>query len=595
MNKELEKIINTYEINELKNDLQSATTVDNIFIGVLGEFSSGKSSMLNSILGKKILPAMDKATTKSITYLKSNVNQDDEIKYFEIKEDDTEGEISLIDFQDIAKGYRKGETVVSVKSNEFLNNGYVFIDTPGVSSLDQTDIDITYGLLPKLDGILICIDSNTGSLNASLRSFLESPEIELIKEKILFVLTKSDQKTDESMIKISEGFKKDINHYLKVDDMDNRLVSFSSQDVLENGNKACVDKLLHLFDISINARRKQMQDLRLKKQEERLKLKIKDALKDLKNKLSFDDSQFKSERIKLEFDIESLNAQKSELKKKLAKFEDKLFDEIKEINKSVSSKIVLECANVTPDEANLSVLYNQYIKQATTLIGESVARFFKDYNFIDSNSLNIDFSELSSSVNAIIKKKELLTGLATAIAIAAATGGASVAANAAETTAGAATKQAGQVAIKAVAAETIVLNTGKEVGSATLTTIAENVVKEGLKESLKQTLKSKLISGLATVLQGAKEINPIEHLGAFLAKKTIALSLDVKLTEMGRKICTKTLESIEDQIEDVFIGIDERLKIHENNLDVAFEKKKQGKSEVESLKSNIESELIKLS
>ena len=74
--------------------------------------------------------------------------------------------------------------------------------------------------------------------------------IELIKEKILFVLTKSDQKTDESMIKISEGFKKDINHYLKVDDIDNRLVSFSSQDVLENRNKASVENLLNLFDIS---------------------------------------------------------------------------------------------------------------------------------------------------------------------------------------------------------------------------------------------------------------------------------------------------------------------------------------------------------
>jgi GTPase Era involved in 16S rRNA processing len=582
MNKELERIINTYEINELKNDLESAETVDNIFIGVLGEFSSGKSSMLNSILGKKVLPAMDKPTTKSITYIKSNVNQDDEIEYFEVKEDDTEEKISLIDFQDIAKGSRKGETVVSVKSNEFLNNGYVFIDTPGVSSLDQTDIDITYGLLPKLDGILICIDCNTGSLNASLKSFLESPEIELIKTKIVFLLTKSDQKTDESMAKIIEGFKKDINHYLKVDDMDNRIVSFSSQDVLQNGNKVSVDNLLHLFGNSINERRKQMQDLRLKKQEESLKLKIKDALKDLKNKLSFDESQFKSERTKLEADIESLHTQKSELKKKLAKFEDKLFDEIKEINKSVSSKIVLECANVTPDEAKLSVLYNQYIEQATSLIGESVARFFKDYNFVDSKSLNIDFSELSSSVNAIIKTKDQLTGLVTAIAIAAATAGTSAAANAAETAAGSAAKEAGQAAVKNVATKTIAVNTAKEVG------------KTVVKQSLKQSLKTKLISGLAIALQGAKEINPIEHLGAFLANKTIAASLDVKLNEIGRKICNKTLESIEVQIEDVFNGIDERLKIHENNLDVAFEKKKQGKSEVENLKSNIDIELINL-
>lgn len=577
MNKELERIINTYEINQLKNDLQLAETVDNIYIGVLGEFSSGKSSMLNSILGKKILPAMDKATTKSITYLKADVNQKNEIEYFEIKEDDSEEKISLIEYQDIAKGNRSGEAMVSVKSNDFLNKGYVFVDTPGVSSLDQTDIDITYGLLPKLDGVLICIDCNTGSLNASLKSFLESPEIELIKDKILFVLTKSDQKTLASINKIIDGFKNDINNYLKVDDMDKRIVSFSSQEVLEAGNSAGIENLLNLFDISINSRKKQMINLRLKKQEEVLKAKIKDALKDLKSKLSFDDSQFKIERVKLESDIESLSAQKSELKKKLAKFEDILFDDIKFINESFSSKIKNECSNVTPNENVLNDLYSQYTQQVSNIVSLSVERFFKDYNFVEPNSLNIDFSELSSTVNSIIKKKEVITGIVTSVAIATATGGTSLAANAAETGGAMAAKEIGQMA-------------GKEV----LTQELKAVAKFGVKSALKQGAKSQILSFISNISNGVKEINPIEHLGAFLAKRQIGSSLDVRLPEMGRKICNQTLISIESQIETAFSEIDGKLKIHENNLDLAFEKMKKGKSEVDYLKRNIENELIKL-
>jgi hypothetical protein len=49
------------------------------------------------------------------------------MEYFEINDDDTEERISLIDFQDIAKGYRKEKQEVSVRSNEFLNNGYVLL------------------------------------------------------------------------------------------------------------------------------------------------------------------------------------------------------------------------------------------------------------------------------------------------------------------------------------------------------------------------------------------------------------------------------------------------------------------------------------
>jgi len=573
MNKELQRIINLYEINELKNDLQSAEIVENIFIGVLGEFSSGKSSLLNSILGKKLLPAMDKPTTKSVTYLKADVNQENEIEYFEIKEDDSEERISLLEYQDIAKGNRSGEAIVSVNSNDFLNKGYVFIDTPGISSLDQSDIDITYGLLPKLDGVLICIDCNTGSLNSSLKSFLERPEIELIKDKILFVLTRSDQKTAESMNKIIDGFKNDINHYLKVSDMDNRIIPFSSKEVLDDGNSNAIESLFNLFDISINSRKKEMINFRLKKQEEALKSKIINALKDLKNKLSFDDSQFKIERVKLESDIESLNVQKSDLKKKLAKFEEILFDEIKSTNQNFNSKIQFECSNVTPNEEILNKLYSTYTQQINNIISASVERFFKEHTIVEPNSVNIDVSELSSTVNSIIKKKEMITGIATSLTIALATGGVTLAANTVET----------------VGAETLQL-----AGKTVTETVTKEAAKNGVKTILKQGAKKMALDFLMGLAEKAKEANPIEHVGALLAKRQIGSNLDVSLSELGRKICNQTLISIESQIETVFIEIGVKLKIHNNNLALAFENKKKGKSEVENLKSKIEEELIRL-
>ena len=39
MNSELQRIIETYDFSTLKDELEKSKTVENIYIGVLGEFS----------------------------------------------------------------------------------------------------------------------------------------------------------------------------------------------------------------------------------------------------------------------------------------------------------------------------------------------------------------------------------------------------------------------------------------------------------------------------------------------------------------------------------------------------------------------------
>ncbi len=579
MNSELQRIIETYDFSTLKDELEKSKTVENIYIGVLGEFSSGKSSLLNSILHKKILPAMDKPTTKSITYIKSDESQETEVEYFEILQDETEQKISIIEFQDIAKGNTAGESIVSVKKNDFLSKGYVFVDTPGVSSFDKMDIDITYGMLPKLDGVLICIDCNTGTLNASLKAFLESPEIIAIKDKILFVLTKSDSKINEQSIdKIITGFKEDISKYLHIDDIENRIISFSANDFLENNDSRSNDKLLNLFDVSINARRQHMISQRLKSQEEILQNKILEALKDLKEKLNFDDSQFKEERLKLEDEIEILKKEKSNISKKISKFEDLLYEEVKLIGVNFTALIKAECSAVSPDLGTLSEIYSQYTANVNDMIETSVERFFKNYEGIKTTNIQADFSNLNSSINLIVKSKNVITTLTTAGILALVTGGTSVAANAAEATVATSAGLGGQAASKVVANETAKI-AAKEVGKA--------VVKNGL--------KANLLKGVAFLNNTVKEINPIEHIGSYLANLKIKSKTDLEISQIGRKIATSTIDSIKDKIDIIFEDIEEKIKLSDNNLNTAFEKLKKGKDDVENTKRKIQTEIIKLS
>lgn len=604
MNLELKTIIDTYEFDALKSEFETAQTVENVYIGVLGEFSSGKSSLLNSILHKKILPAMDKPTTKSITYIKSDNDQESEVEYFEILKDDSEERISLIEFQDIAKGNRAGESLVSVKSNDFLNKGYIFIDTPGVSSYDQMDIDITYGLLPKLDGVLVCIDCNTGTLNSSLQNFLQRPEINLIKDKILFALTKSDNKTTESINKIIDGFKIDILKYLNISDIDKRIISFTANDIFDKQDNNSNEKLLNLFDVSINSRRNHMISQRLKLQEANLKNKVIDALKDLKTKLSYDDSQFKVERIKLEDDIETLNLQKNNIKKKLTKFKDSLFDEIKSIGDNCITCINDECSKVTPDQEILSTYYYQYTSDINEVIINSVVRNFKEYNIVEPKKINSEFGKLTMNINSILKSKETITGLANLAVIAAAVvvAAPAIAATATATAAGTAAAGAASTAtvVGAEIASTVVTTVAVKTSTkAALTKIAieggKKFITEQGQQIVKEVIDPNSKSTAGNVMDTIKQYNPLEHIGAYFSKVKIQSKTTLEIKAIGEKIINNTINTIGDQIDLLFNEIEDKVKINENNLSVAFGNLKKGKNEVEKTKQNIQNEIFKLS
>lgn len=555
---EIKRIISDYKLDFLSQDVEGTATVNNLYIGILGEFSSGKSSLLNSILGKKILPAMDKATTKSLSYVQSDINQEEEVEYFQITENSELEKISLLDYQDIAKGLSAGEALVSLKDNNFLNNGYIFIDTPGVSSLDQTDADITYGLLPKLDGIVICIDSNTGSLNSSLKAFLENPEINSIKEKIIFVLTKSDQKSDESMKKIISGFKNDLQQYINVDDLENRILPFSSTNIIEKGDSQELEKLLNLFEITIHSKKRQMIERRQKKQEQKLAVKLIDSLEDLKKNLSYNDEKFQEEQAKSNHDEEKLHNEKKSIKKKFESFEDYIREEIKAVNNKYLTQISFECMKVTPDDEQLNLIFQEYNNKVVALFENSIQKFFQSENIIPDKTLDIDLSSISQTISQTLKAKEIITGITTSIIAAALSGGTSVAANAAEGT-----------------ASMIAQTAGKKVAT----------------EVAKKTIFNKLAP---IVLAGMKQSNPIEHLGSYIARKKIENTLQIDFENLGRKICMQALNFIELEIEASFEKIGEKLKIIENNIDLARKTMKSGKKEIEDLKIKIIRDIIYL-
>ena len=188
-------------------------------ITIIGEFSSGKSTFLNAIIGQDILPHGVEETTAAVTYI-HNVNQSDK-KYNKAKIifrngnnpevlDLSTSRSALIDYvtaksknKDVVKDIEEVHLYVN-----FMNGGenIVLIDTPGLNGIKDGMRDITYREIMRSHAN-ICLFHIKGISQTDV-DFIER----FYKDKtpIFFVLNQIDRLTEETPEEKLKGFSNDI-------------------------------------------------------------------------------------------------------------------------------------------------------------------------------------------------------------------------------------------------------------------------------------------------------------------------------------------------------------------------------------------------
>lgn len=173
---------------------------DNLLnISVIGEFSTGKSSFINALVGYELLAVnVIQGTTVAITIIEYS-------EEFSITLTDFLGKSLKIIFKSIdslrqqlhiyttdAAYAKKIDYVTVTLPSDILKNGYRIIDTPGTNSLELWHEEVTCRAIRDLSDLSIVLTDSTRPMPATLMSFLDNTLGDAV-ESCAFVANKIDQ------------------------------------------------------------------------------------------------------------------------------------------------------------------------------------------------------------------------------------------------------------------------------------------------------------------------------------------------------------------------------------------------------------------
>ncbi|MBP3819831.1 MAG: dynamin family protein [Butyrivibrio sp.] len=213
--KNLYKLMDVYQATQMvqairqTNEIITRLESDTFKLLIVGEFSRGKSTFVNALLGRKILPSSKNPTTAIISKIVYGEQPDYHIFYRDEAEPRRLSEAEFIkltapkepdenDLASVQEYIRVQEELDKIDFAQityplpFCQNGVEVVDTPGTNDLNTVRLDITYGYLAKADAVVLLL-SATQPLSASEAEFLRERILGNQIQDIFFVISRKDE------------------------------------------------------------------------------------------------------------------------------------------------------------------------------------------------------------------------------------------------------------------------------------------------------------------------------------------------------------------------------------------------------------------
>jgi len=164
-------------------------------VAITGQFSSGKSTFLNALLTKDILPTGITPVTSKVNFI--NYGQEYKLKVtYKSGAQEYHGVDSIAKFTDQRQSVEDIKYLTIYAPMEILKD-ISFVDTPGLNSLSEDDTATTRKVLRDVEGIIwLTLMDNAGKISEAkvLEQYLEN-----FKNKSLCVLNQKDKFTDKQI------------------------------------------------------------------------------------------------------------------------------------------------------------------------------------------------------------------------------------------------------------------------------------------------------------------------------------------------------------------------------------------------------------
>ena len=357
----------------------------NLILPLVGEFSSGKTTLINAITDSKKLETATKPTTTTIFEVHFSADR----CYATVV--DKNGEVYEVN--DIAE--LKNDELVHAKvvtvfdSSLKVPQSTILVDTPGLSSPTPEHKQTLINFLPQADGILLVSDINQ-QITRSLTDFIDT--MKLSKRPIFLILTKCDTKSPQEI----EDAKKYISENCQIPLKQLVVVSAAT------GNLDEFYSLLHSIEKDKRNIIQKVDTQRINNINDYLLEQVEDLMNSSQSDKELDESIRKCqyELDKISRNIERLidsttDDLDSETRAISRKFEDLIFTKLNTLVTGKSTNFDNEAISII--NATASLLLNEYKTNINNVLNEKIKRIKDSNEGISLCSFDVDMSQLQLS------------------------------------------------------------------------------------------------------------------------------------------------------------------------------------------------------
>lgn len=507
---------NRWAIPGINDEIKRIEADTAVSVGFLGDFASGKSTLINEMIGMdNLLPTGVDPCTKfgKIIAVEGLASPE----FYQMDGNAALAEIGRPTFEDMVRGKVHGVPVAHIPARQSFTEGTVLVDTAGIGSIDVAHERATFSELSYLDAAVLCVDASKGGLSSSILTFLRAPRFRHLRPALIVAVTKADLQTRLDLDKIVLKIAADLAGSLGFTDEEAKQRVFP----VSAGPDAVTREisLLHkAIETIVLTRRAEMRaERRTRAMQRLLPLAIR-LLEQQRSAIQEPDGSFASRISELERNVDSVREVRNAHTVKMENLKASIRDDLTAVCKQHHSVLATETNTAQELEKAAGGFF--------IALEKAVQRHLRDLDASFENDVTSRGGDVRRMLAQTNKFNDFGKKVATSVILAALSGGTSVAANA-----------------------------GEAVGGAALQTVAAKVSVKAAAQAVARSVVERVGLGLLKTLN---DVNPVNFVGDQIAALVKEKQLGSRLERLSAEIARDASQLVETFYEKEHFGPAER-------------------------------------